>query len=106
MQNKMSDLRNHLFATLEALSDKDQPMDIERAKAISEVAQVVINSAKTEIELIKAVGNLGETSDFFERKPVTEGSDRPRLVSGAGTADRMDAQRAQPARAGARAAAT
>ena len=34
MKNKMTDLRNHLFATLEALQDTDNPMEIERAKAI------------------------------------------------------------------------
>ena len=34
MKNKIEDLRNHLFATLEALSDKENPMEIERALAI------------------------------------------------------------------------
>ena len=30
MKNKIDDLRNHLFATLEALQDKENPMDIDR----------------------------------------------------------------------------
>jgi hypothetical protein len=46
MKNKIEDLRNHLFATLEALQDKDNPMPLDRAKAISEVAQTIINTAK------------------------------------------------------------
>ena len=33
MKNKIDDLRNHLFATLEALQDEDNPMELERANA-------------------------------------------------------------------------
>jgi hypothetical protein len=56
VKNKIEDLRNHLFATLEALQDDEKPMDIERARAISEVAQTIINSAKVEVEFLKATG--------------------------------------------------
>ena len=30
-KNKIQDLRDHLFETLEALKDKDEPMDVARA---------------------------------------------------------------------------
>lgn len=67
MKNNIDDLRNHLFATLEALGDKDEPMEIDRAKAISDVAQTIINSAKVEVDLIKTVG--GEpTSALLTKK--------------------------------------
>jgi len=56
MKNKIEDLRNHLFAALEALADEDKPMEIERAKAISDVAQTIINSAKVEVDYMKQVG--------------------------------------------------
>ena len=59
MRNKIEDLRNHLFATLEALQDDEKPMDLERAKAIAEVSQVIINSAKVEIDFINKVGGTG-----------------------------------------------
>jgi hypothetical protein len=59
MKNKIEDLRNHLFATIEALSDKDEPMDIDRAKAISDVAQTIINSAKVEVDFLNKVGGSG-----------------------------------------------
>jgi hypothetical protein len=49
-------LREHLFDTLSALKDKEKPMDIERARAIADVAQVVINSAKVEVEFAKVSG--------------------------------------------------
>lgn len=57
MRNKIEDLRNHLFATLESLQDEEAPMDINRAKAIADVAQVIVNSAKIEVDFIKATGN-------------------------------------------------
>ena len=34
-------------------------MDIERAKAVSDVAQVIINSAKVEVEHMKIAGGSG-----------------------------------------------
>jgi hypothetical protein len=59
MKNKIEDLRNHLFATLEALQDKTSPMDIGRAKAIADVAQVVVNSAKVEVDHLRALADSG-----------------------------------------------
>lgn len=56
MKNKIEDLRNHLFATLEALQDKDEPMDIDRAKVVADVAQVIVNSAKIEVDFLRATG--------------------------------------------------
>ena len=71
MKNKIEDLRNHLFATIEALLDEDKPMDIDRAKAVADVAQVMINSAKVEVEFMKTTGGTG--SGFIEntgRRPM------------------------------------
>jgi hypothetical protein len=48
-------LRDHLFTTLEALQDKKNPMAIDRARAISDVAQTIINSAKVEIDHMKLI---------------------------------------------------
>jgi hypothetical protein len=71
MKNRMSDLRNHLFEVLEGLKDKDQPMDIDRAKAISEVAQTVINTAKVEVQFLETVG--GDASGEFFKTPIPRG---------------------------------
>lgn len=65
--NTIETLRNHLFDTLAALKDKEKPMDIERAKAISEVAQVIVNSAKVEVDHAKATGAKG--SGFLDKEP-------------------------------------
>jgi hypothetical protein len=58
MKNKMVDVRNHLCAALESLADPDKPMELDRAKAISEVAQTYINSVKVEVDAIKVAGDL------------------------------------------------
>lgn len=63
MKNKIEDLRNHLFATLEALQDKDEPMPIDRARAIADVAKVIVDSAKAETDFLRAVG--GEVGTGF-----------------------------------------
>lgn len=82
MKNKIEDLRNHLFATLEALQDPDKPMEIARAKVIADVAQVVINSAKVEVDFIRATDAQGTG---FISLPDNQGVpvNRPRLVKGA-----------------------
>lgn len=67
-KNKLSDLRDHLFETIEALKDRDKPMDIDRAKAISTVAQTVIDSARVELQACEILG-VENDSDFF---PVSD----------------------------------
>lgn len=59
MKNKISDLRDHLFATIESLRDKDNPMDIERARAIGEVASKIIDTAKAETDRLRALDAAG-----------------------------------------------
>jgi hypothetical protein len=46
MNNKLADLRSHLFATREALADPDKPMKLARAKTIAEVGLVLVGTAK------------------------------------------------------------
>lgn len=75
MKNKIEDLRNHLFATLEALQDEDKPMDIERAKAIAQVSQQVIESAKVEVKYLETVG--GTTGSGF----IPESPRQPTLTA-------------------------
>lgn len=53
--NNIVSLRNILFDTLRNLNS-DKPMELERAKAINETAQTIINTAKVEVEAVKVVG--------------------------------------------------
>lgn len=71
MRNKIEDLRNHLFATIESLQDEDKPLDIHRAKAIADVAQVIVNSAKIEVDFLKATGAQKGTGFITTIKELT-----------------------------------
>ena len=64
-KNKIEDLRNHLFATMEALLDEDKPLELDRAKAIADIAQVIVDSAKVEVEYVKATERSRASSGFF-----------------------------------------
>lgn len=79
MKNKIEDLRNHLFETIEALKDADKPMDVDRAKAIAEAAQVIVNSAKVEVDFMRAIGSQKGTG-FIPDGPALPAV--PRLVKG------------------------
>lgn len=63
-RNKIDDLRNHLFETLEALKDTDTPMDLDRARAVADVARVIVDSAKVEVDFLKVTGATKST-DFL-----------------------------------------
>jgi hypothetical protein len=56
MSHTIDDLRAELFATIRELRNKDAPLDIDRARAVSEVAQTIIASAKVEVEFARATG--------------------------------------------------
>jgi hypothetical protein len=72
MKNKIEDLRNHLFATMESLMDPDNPMEINRAKAIADVAQVIVNSVKMEVDFLKATDRTQGTGFIPEDKQLTK----------------------------------
>ena len=63
-KNKLKDLRNHLFETIESLKDDEKPMEIERAQAVAEVAQTIINSAKVELQFLELTGQESQ-SEFL-----------------------------------------
>ena len=64
-KNKIQDLRNHLFETIELL--KDNEIDINTALAIATVSESIINTAKVEVQYLKAIeSNI--KSLFLENK--------------------------------------
>lgn len=65
--NDVNALRQHLFDAIEGVKSKS--MSIEQAKAIADISQVVINSAKVEVEYAKATG--GQEATAFLRGPTT-----------------------------------
>ena len=61
MANTIDDLRSHLFDTLAALKDKDTPMELDRARTVADVARVLVDSAKVEVEFLKVTGATKST---------------------------------------------
>lgn len=78
-KNKLEDLRNHLFETLEALKDDDKPMDLDRARRIVDVAEAIIDSGRVEIEMIRATDAL-MTTEFFGQLEAKSPDERKRLA--------------------------
>jgi hypothetical protein len=70
-KNKISDLRDHLFAALERIDDdtlspEQIKAEVDKAKAISAIGSVIINSAKIEVDFIKATGRIDSASELFK----------------------------------------
>lgn len=59
MAKKIQDLRETLFETIELV--KNGKIDVEKATAIKDIAQVIINSAKAEVDFLKHVNATGGT---------------------------------------------
>lgn len=66
-KNDLTELRGHLFDTLRALKSKS--IDPEQAKAISDTAQTIINSAKIEVDYLRATGQTEGSTLFLPSAP-------------------------------------
>lgn len=67
MKNQLIDLNNHLFAQLERLNDEDLQDDalrneIERGKAVANVAREIIGNAKLALEAHRLEREYGSTA--------------------------------------------
>ncbi|MDP3650535.1 MAG: hypothetical protein Q8R67_02520 [Rhodoferax sp.] len=67
MAPHIDQLRQHLMDTLADLRNRDKPMEPDRARAVAQVAGVLIDTAKVEIEYLKATGQ--DRSNFLEIPP-------------------------------------
>ena len=72
----INDLRGILFDTIEKLRNNDPNLDLNRAKAISDLSQVIINSAKAETDYIKATQSNIDTGFIVS----DDAQERPKLV--------------------------
>lgn len=59
MSQDITALRAHLFAALQGV--KDGSLDIEKARAINEIGKTLVDSAKVEVDYLRASGG-GESS--------------------------------------------
>ncbi len=65
MPNKIDDLRDILFAQLARLNEDRSPEEIARAKAVRDVAGAITDTARVEVDYLRATG-ANQGSDFLE----------------------------------------
>ena len=68
-------LRQHLMDTLADLRNRNSPMEPDRARAVAQVASVLVDTAKVEVDYLKATGQ--DTSSFID------GLKAPLVIEGA-----------------------
>ena len=76
MTTHITDLREHLMQTLASLRDRENPMEPDRTRAIGQVASVLIDSARVEVDYIKATG--ADRSGFLEDQTARSLTTNPR----------------------------
>ncbi len=91
-QYDITALRADLAATIQALRDPVSPMAVDRAKAISEVAQTIINSAKVEVDMINALGRGRVVPSGFIGKAPPDTLERQEAQQGALEKNPIDAE--------------
>lgn len=69
-------VREHLMQTLADLRNRDQPMEVDRARAVAQVASVLVDTARVEVEYLKQVG---DGSRFLDGSAAA--GDTPRITS-------------------------
>jgi len=83
MTTSIEQLRSHLMDTLADLRNKETPMEPDRARAIAQVAGVLVDTARVEVDFIKATD--GEGSGFIPSKvadtPTKAGEVLPGVTS-------------------------
>jgi hypothetical protein len=79
MSNNIATVRQHLLDTLADLRNREKPMDVDRARAVADVARVLVDSAKVEVDFLKATNATG--SEFLQ-PDGSEGDKNPSLPSG------------------------
>ena len=76
----INQLRQHLLATLADLRNRENPMEPDRARAVAQVASVLVDSAKVEVDYLRVTNQ--DRAGFLE-EPAQITTD----ASGAGLPD-------------------
>lgn len=74
MSTTMDEVRQSLMDTLKDLRNADKPMEVDRARAVAQVASVLVDTARVEVEFLKV--SQGHKSSFIAPEP------KPELPSG------------------------
>jgi hypothetical protein len=63
----IADVREVLMSTLRDLRSRDNPMELDRARTVAQVATVLVDTARVENDYLKLTGQ--DRSEFLESKP-------------------------------------
>lgn len=80
MSNNITTVRQHLLDTLADLRNRETPMDIDRARAVADVARVLVDSAKVEVDYLKVTNQ--NDSDFLSAHPEADAAPLPTGITG------------------------
>jgi hypothetical protein len=86
MSTHISELRTELLATLRDLRNRTNPMEPDRARAVAQVAAVMVDTARVEVDYIKATGQ--DTSNFIDGLKAPEVQAKLSIAPDGGTIDR------------------
>jgi hypothetical protein len=64
----INQLRQHLLDTLADLRKPNGAMEPDRARAVAQVAGVLVDSARVEVDYLKATGQ--QRAGFLEQEPI------------------------------------
>lgn len=82
--NDITALRGHLFDTLRGL--KDGSIEIDKAKAVSQIADTIIDTAKVEVDYMRVTGATG-TGFIAQHSQVDSGRQVSRTQTGIKTVE-------------------
>ena len=85
----INELRTELLATLRDLRNRTNPMEPDRARAVAQVAAVLVDSARVEVEYIKVTGQ--DNSNFIDCLKAPEAMSAITNAPGGGMVDRSQA---------------
>lgn len=77
MSKTITDLRETLFATLQAV--KDGTMNLDTARAINELGKTITDTAKVEVDFLRATDGL--SSGFIEGGEAAAGEPLPNGIA-------------------------
>lgn len=85
----INQLRQHLLDTLADLRNPHRPMEPDRARAVAQVAGVLVDSARVEVDYLKATGQ--DVSNFIDGLKAPELLELPGTTIHRGNWPRKDA---------------
>lgn len=72
----IADLRDHLFAQLEALADPNQKVDLRRMRLTHDIAELIIDAARVEVQFAAVVKGATDVP-FIEAQDPDHPSNKP-----------------------------